>query len=718
MAQASIKDTIIHTKETLRALPNKGLGFGALRQSGQITGDLPALNFNYLGQLDCADSDASSDWQLLTEHCGQTQAVQNQDGLLLNIYGAVQAGRLTFSVASRLPATQNATFTQAFELALIQVIKHSQSAAEQGGVTTPSDHPIKGLSIAHLRHLQSTYTIEAIYPATHLQEGFIFHYLKYPKDDAYYVQILLDMHFPLDIKRYQQAWRLASQRYPILRAAFNWRDSLVQVISADASINEANFTFKDLSALAPELREQAINEIQQEDRTRFFDLTQPGLIRITIIKQDEQCYTVLKCIHHSIIDGWSVPLLTQCVDDYYQSLTQEKKPITEIAVEVERTYLDVQTYKIEHRDKVQAYWGDIKQTYGDANDINPLLSYPLDLTQGQRLDQMAVETLQIQGSAYDSLKTICRQQGVTFNVALQFAWHKLLQCYTHDEQTIVGTTVSGRELPIPGIESSVGLYINTLPLAVCWSEPTTIAQQLHNIQEGIAQVSNHSNISLVSLQNRGAGLRHGSLFHTLLIFENYPLPFADDGPGPGDSAGTGSDAGADGGIAKRITLRGVVEKMEYPLSIQAYDHNQCLVVPLRYNPSWLTADRAAHLLQQLEYILTAVCINPNQSHQDITLNIDDNVNRYEVDDTELLIKREYVAPRNSLEKSLCEVWQSVLATAKIGIEDNFFGVGGNSIVGIELVAKMDEVAEVNISLSDLFAMPCIALLADCFSKAR
>src|SRR5690606_10044703 len=48
---------------------------------------------------------------------------------------------------------------------------------------------------------------------------------------------------------------------------------------------------------------------------------------------------------------------------------------------------------------------------------------------------------------------------------------------------------------------------------------------------------------------------------------------------------------------------------------------------------------------------------------------------------------EYVAPQSSLEKELCEIWSEVLKIEKIGIHDNFFRIGGDSIISIQVVAK-------------------------------
>ena len=55
---------------------------------------------------------------------------------------------------------------------------------------------------------------------------------------------------------------------------------------------------------------------------------------------------------------------------------------------------------------------------------------------------------------------------ITISSLLQYAWHKALSIYSNSEHTTVGMTVSGRNIPIDGIENAVGLLINTLPLCV------------------------------------------------------------------------------------------------------------------------------------------------------------------------------------------------------------------------------------------------------------
>ncbi len=74
------------------------------------------------------------------------------------------------------------------------------------------------------------------------------------------------------------------------------------------------------------------------------------------------------------------------------------------------------------------------------------------------------------------------------------------------------------------------------------------------------------------------------------------------------------------------------------------------------------------------------------------------------------VSAEYVAPRNAVEQALCEVWQEVLNRDQIGIEDNFFSLGGDSILSIRVVALLKS-RGIALGINDIFQHQTIALLA-------
>ncbi|WP_299249865.1 amino acid adenylation domain-containing protein, partial [uncultured Aquimarina sp.] len=160
-----------------------------------------------------------------------------------------------------------------------------------------------------------------------------------------------------------------------------------------------------------------------------------------------------------------------------------------------------------------------------------------------------------------------------------------------------GTTVSGRDLPVEGIESSVGLYINTLPLIVDWSTKGTILAQLHYIQKSLTDLNTHSFVDLAKIQ-QGAN----RLFHSLLVFENYPIP-----------------QGSEESVANKISLRKVVEKVDYPLSIIAYEQQGALTINLQYDGLYLDQNKANQHIETLKQLVGKVVDSYNTLHSEICL---------------------------------------------------------------------------------------------------
>ncbi|MDE9590390.1 phosphopantetheine-binding protein, partial [Xenorhabdus bovienii] len=74
-------------------------------------------------------------------------------------------------------------------------------------------------------------------------------------------------------------------------------------------------------------------------------------------------------------------------------------------------------------------------------------------------------------------------------------------------------------------------------------------------------------------------------------------------------------------------------------------------------------------------------------------------------------RENYIAPRNALESQLCALWQDVLALEQVGIEDNFFRIGGNSLLAIKLTSAIRHKMAIDIPLNILFSCKCIALLS-------
>ncbi|MCL9782400.1 amino acid adenylation domain-containing protein [Vibrio sp. S4M6] len=96
---------------------------------------------------------------------------------------------------------------------------------------------------------------------------------------------------------------------------------------------------------------------------------------------------------------------------------------------------------------------------------------------------------------------------------------------------------------------------------------------------------------------------------------------------------------------------------------------------------------------------------------ELPLTINGKLDRRALPEPEFVTKNRYEAPRNSTEMALCQIWQDVLGLEKVGINDNFFRIGGDSISAIRLSAQVRRQLNKEVTLSALFTSPTIAGLA-------
>ena len=72
----------------------------------------------------------------------------------------------------------------------------------------------------------------------------------------------------------------------------------------------------------------------------------------------------------------------------------------------------------------------------------------------------------------------------------------------------------------------------------------------------------------------------------------------------------------------------------------------------------------------------------------------------------------YQEPRNEIEKALAEIWQTLLGVERVGIQDNFFDLGGNSLLLIKANREILERLRLEVSIVEMFYHPTIQSMAE------
>ncbi|MFM9599127.1 amino acid adenylation domain-containing protein [Streptomyces turgidiscabies] len=476
------------------------------------------------------------------------------------------------------------------------VFKHrtvAALAAAAGEVVqrdTEPGAPLITLTEAELTDIQAEVpvTVEEVLPLSPLQEGFWFHSLVDGADlDTYVVQQALDLTGPVDGEALRRAAQRVLDRHAPLRACFRRRPDgrPVQIIAADLELpwREVDLTVHDGPARAP-----LADAVAAAERAHRFDLADPPLMRCALVRLDGHRSRLLLTFHHIVADGWSLPVLhRELMASYGDAPAALPRPAPYSA--------HLRRLATADREAARAAW---RTALAAVEEPTRLVETPTD---GTRVEPAQIR-LELSEQVTARLAARAREHGVTLGTVVQGAWGLLVGRLTARQDVVFGTTVSGRDAEVEGIESMVGLFINTLPTRFRWDPSDTLADLLGRLQDEQSQLLDHQHLGLAELQ-RVAGLAGaGELFDTLVVFENYPAA-----TGLADPAGT-----------LRLTGHEFHDAVHYPLALIVKPGRR-LDMRLKHHAQRLDADAVRRIADRLSRILHALAADPGQCVADVEL---------------------------------------------------------------------------------------------------
>jgi thioesterase domain-containing protein/acyl carrier protein len=81
-------------------------------------------------------------------------------------------------------------------------------------------------------------------------------------------------------------------------------------------------------------------------------------------------------------------------------------------------------------------------------------------------------------------------------------------------------------------------------------------------------------------------------------------------------------------------------------------------------------------------------------------------------------KKQYIPPRDDLDRQLCRIWEEILNTEQVGIQDNFFELGGHSLLAVRLFTEIERQLSVHIPVASLFQAPTVSQQADLIQEKQ
>ncbi|MGG1878420.1 condensation domain-containing protein, partial [Paenibacillus cisolokensis] len=433
--------------------------------------------------------------------------------------------------------------------------------------------------------------VEKIYPLTSMQEGMLYHKLLDEASTNYVVQNTIRLTGELELGILEQSLQLLSRKHAVLRTSFFYRKIKQprQIVLKDRQLE---YSFLDISSLAPHERHAEFERVKEADLKKGFDLEKDPLMRVVVVQMAPTEYRMMWCFHHIIMDGWCMSIIVKDFTEFYNAI-RKGRTVTELTREMDEASRGVAQYEdylrwlaVQSKDRALNYWRELLSGYECETGILPLEPARSSDTEAE------VVHFGFGQEASERITGLAKQLNVTVNTVIEAAWGLLLQAYNNTEEAVFGKVVSGRNAKLKGIEETVGLFINTVPVRVQRRADTSVAELLDSLQKQAVETSQYDYCSLPEIQEQSQ-LR-GRLIQSLIAFENY---YADDQSSQMD------------GLSMEI--ESLKEQTNYPISLVVF-LDEVLRLELMYDPRLYRASEMEKVLRHLDVILAQMADDPDQ----------------------------------------------------------------------------------------------------------
>ncbi|GAA1024555.1 MULTISPECIES: non-ribosomal peptide synthetase [Amycolatopsis] len=573
-------------KEQLRAIPNKGVGYEALRylSDSPLRNDpTPQISFNYHGRWDVGTAEDGL-YQGRGEILGHDSAPDSVRPYLLDVVGVVESGELHLTWEYSEEVHEETTvrgLAEATVEALREIIAHCASASGR----TPSDFPLARLDQATVDRLAGDgREVEDIYPLTALQAGMVFHSLVDSGSSAYFDQFRLRLAGVRDPRALGEAWQRVVDRTPILRSSTVWDgvDEPVQRVHRGVRVPVGQH---DWRGLAPEAQQAELAKLLEADLAAGMDLTTPPLMRLEIARLTDDEVQLLWTSHHVLLDGWSAAQVFGEVCEQYSAIVEG----TPAKLTPRRPFRDYLAWlAAQDRAAAEEHWREVLDGFAAPTP----LPYDRRPREAHRAESGATLLVELSAEESAELREMAKTAALTVNSVVQGAWALLLARYSGEPDVLFGTTVSGRPPELPGVEAMIGMFINTVPTRVEVRNGQSAAEWLRAIQAEQADARRYDFLALSQLQTFTGVPAGAALFDSVVVFENYPI----------------EDSGQDG---VRVLDVESLDTTSYPLNLTAYLHDR-LGLELSYDPKLFDEATARRLAGHLAQLVRAIAAEPDR----------------------------------------------------------------------------------------------------------
>ncbi|HLD64799.1 MAG TPA: condensation domain-containing protein, partial [Pseudomonas sp.] len=479
-------------------------------------------------------------------------------------------------------------------------------------------------------------------------------------------------------------------RHESLRTRFELLDGepVQKIAPADHGFQLAEH---DLSGLPEAERAAALERLGEATFAGLFDLAQGPLLRGCLIRLDEDEHVLLITLHHIVSDGWSTGVFAHEVSVLYSAFSQGlADPLPALPIQ----YADYAAWQRQWLEGAKL----LEQTQFWRSHLEgapSLLNLPLDRPR-PAVQRYAggILACSLPAALSADLHAFSQANGATLFMTLLAGWSSLMLHLSGQSEVVVGTPVANRQRS--ELEPLIGFFANTLALRVAPEPGETIVQLLARIKTLTLAAYSHQDLpfeQVVSAVQPIRNMSHSPLFQVMLSFNNTPaalLQLPDLSVESLESAHTTT---------------------QFDLSLSLIENEGLISGSLQYASDLFDTATVETMLGLYIRVLEAMLADTRQPLGTLlaALPVLARVESTSAAPAAPLPEElPYAAPQGETEQAIARLWQDLFQVERISRHDDFFRLGGISLMAVQMTSRLRKVLGKPVAVRDLFVEPSLA----------